>query len=80
MAGTWSLTLYHSKDSCMSHKVKAFANVKISKKEGLPRRQKDSQVSNGRFPFTMSCSIAVKTIQVNYDIVDQLASSVIAHL
>ena len=28
----------------------------------------------------MRCSVAVKTVQVNYDIVDQRASSVMAHL
>ena len=29
-----------------SHVLEAFAGVKISKKEGLPGRHKDSQVSN----------------------------------
>ena len=29
-----------------SYVLEAFASVKISKKQGLPRRHKDSQVSN----------------------------------
>ena len=62
--------------------LEAFAGVKISKKEGLTGRHKDCQVSNASWAptFTMRCSVAVKTVQVNYDIVDQRASSVMAHL
>ena len=53
-----------------SYVLVAFAGVKISKEEGLPGRHKDSQVSNASYApiFTMRCSIAVKTVKVNYDI------------
>ena len=65
-----------------SYVLVAFAGVIISKEEGLPGRHKDSQVSNASYVpvFTMRCSIAVKTVKVNYDIRDQHASSVVAHL
>ena len=50
-----------------------------SKEVGLPGRQKDSQVSStSKAPiFTMRCSLAVKVVHVNYDIV---VSCVMAHL
>ena len=50
-----------------SYMLEVFAGVKIRKKEGLSGLHKESKVSNSYVPtFTMRCSIAVKTVQVNY--------------
>ena len=50
--------------------LEVFAGVKSSKKEELPGRHKDSQVSNAPI-FTMRYSVGLKRY-ANYDIVDHM--------
>ena len=62
--------------------LEAFAGVKSSKKKGLPRILRLVMLARPHntswvSAFTMRCSVAIKTVQVNYD---QHASSVMAHL
>ena len=54
--------------------LKVFGGVKSSKKVGLPGQHKDSVFSNSSI-FIMKCSVAVKMVNVNYDIVDHLIPS-----
>ena len=73
--------------------LEVFAGVKSSKRKGLPKilrllmlvvYSNDSDLGSHNASwvpiFTMRCSKAVKTVQVNYDIMGQRTCSVMAHL
>ena len=57
----------------------AFGGVKSSKEVRLPRQHKDFHVSKAHI-LAMRYSVAVKTVFVDYDTMDQHTSCLMAHL